>query len=176
VPPIADDAVVAATGRSWRDWVRALDASDATGMAHPQIVKVVAAFGVKPWWRQMIALGYEQVRGIGQKPHAATGYQTSVSKTVNVPVEALFRAWDHPPTRARWLRESPITVTTRRPAKSIRGRGPSGVRYEVLFVPKGETKSVVQVEQTRLESADDVVKAKAFWAPHLAALKTLLEK
>jgi membrane protein required for beta-lactamase induction len=47
---------------------------------------------------------------------------------------------------------------------------------ELWFTSKGEAKSAVQVQHTKLASKDDATERKAYWGERLDALGELLEK
>ncbi len=175
-PPVSDAAITEKTGRGWKTWLAELDEAGAASLAHGEIVRLASKRGAGAWHRQMIAVGYEQARGLRVKHQTPDGFQASVSKTVSVPVERLFRAFDHAPTRAQWLPDWDVQVSTRTAPKSLRGRRPDGVRVEVLFLDKGAGKSAVQVSHLKLPDAAAVMAMKAWWAPRLAALKALLER
>ena len=60
--------------------------------------------------------------------------------------------------------------------KSIRFAVADGKsRIAVNFCPKGEAKSQVVVDQSRLARADEVEKMRRFWSTALGKLKSLLE-
>ena len=83
---VSSSAVHAATGRDWPAWLEALDTAGAVDWDHKQIVAHLE--GAHPevdsgWWRQTIAVGYEQARGkriIGQTADA--GFQVGVQRSV----------------------------------------------------------------------------------------------
>ncbi len=71
---VTDSAVKEATGRDWKGWMRALDAAGAGELNHKQLVAHLAREVESTWWRQSIAVAYEQARGkrvVGET--AATG-------------------------------------------------------------------------------------------------------
>ena len=78
-------AVRAATGRGWEEWLEALDGAGAGDWKHKEIVAYLEREhpGVSSWWRQSITVGYERARGkraVGQT--AYTGFQVGVQRTV----------------------------------------------------------------------------------------------
>lgn len=173
---ISSEAVAAKTGKTWPQWVTALDAEGCQKMSHKEIVAVVnQKFGIGAWWQQMVTVGYEQAKGLRDKHQKTNGYSVSATKTIAVPVEDAFAAFNNPRTRKKWLAE-PITIRKATPAKSLRitwGDGPSSV--DVGLYPKGEAKCQVALQHEKLGSAKDVTKYKKFWGEKLTALKTLLE-
>jgi uncharacterized protein YndB with AHSA1/START domain len=62
---VSSKSVREATGRGWEEWLEALDAAGAAGWDHKEIVAYLECEHpeVSSWWRQSIAVGYEQARG-----------------------------------------------------------------------------------------------------------------
>src|SRR5438105_10233383 len=91
---MSDAAVQAKTGRVWNEWFKILDAAGARKMNHKQIVSCLSQkHGVGPWWQQMVAVTYEQARGLREKHEKPDGYSISVTKTIAVPGAKLIQAW-----------------------------------------------------------------------------------
>ena len=85
VQSTSDESLLAATGKTWNEWFAVLDAADATGLKHPQIVAVlVEMHGVGAWWAQGITVGYEQARGMRMPGQRADGtFEVSASKAID---------------------------------------------------------------------------------------------
>ena len=59
---MSDEAVRAKTGRTWKQWVRQLDAIGAVRMPHREIAKQVYETNESSgWWAQMVTVGYERI-------------------------------------------------------------------------------------------------------------------
>ena len=170
-------AVQAKTGKMWAEWIKLLDAAGAKKMSHREIVALLSTqHGVGDWWQQMITVGYEQYRGLRAKHQKPEGFQISGNKTVNVPVEELYAAWSDEATRARWLKRRTLTIRKATPHKSIRAAWLGGKSsLDVDFYAKGDAKSQVSVQHSKLPSAEEAAKMKAFWVKALQDLKDLLE-
>ena len=92
--PISDEAVRAKTGKVWREWFAVLDAEGAASMDHMTIARHLSQeHALSGWWSQMVAVAYERARGRRERHQTTRGFEVSVSKTLPVPVEALYRAW-----------------------------------------------------------------------------------
>ncbi len=173
---ISSEAVQAKTGKTWPEWVAALDAAGCQTLSHKEIVAVVnSRFGIGPWWQQMVTVGYEQAKGLRVKHQNTAGYAVSVTKTINASALQVFKAFEDTRTRKKWLSE-PLTIRTATPAKSLRitwGQGPSSI--SVGLYPKGDAKCQVALQHEKLGSVKEVAKFKKFWGEKLTALKTLLE-
>ena len=165
-PSISDDAVKAKTDKGWKEWFGILDEAGCRKMTHKEIATFLHdEQGCPGWWCQMITVEYERARGLRVKHQTEGGYQVSVTKTVSVPAEKLFRAWNDAKTRVKWMPKADYKVTKSTPSKSIRiawGTGKS--RISVGFYPKGEAKCQVTVDQMQLEKSADVEKMRAFWS------------
>ena len=177
VAGISSAAVQAKTGKTWAEWVKTLDAAGAAKMSHPEIVALLGEqHGVGDWWQQMLTVGYEQYKGLRAKHQKPEGFQVSGSKTVNVPVDALYRAWSDEAARARWLKRRKLVIRTATPGKSIRAAWSGGkTSIDANFYARGDSKSQVSVQHSKLPSAGEAAKMKAFWAKALQNLKELLE-
>lgn len=87
---MSDEAVLNATGWDWESWVIALDNHRAYEMSHREIAALIArAFEGKPWWAQMVAVGYERLKGLRVKNQKAAGFEVSASRTFGLPVFGL---------------------------------------------------------------------------------------
>lgn len=173
--PVSDDAVATKTGRTWDEWIRVLDAEGCATMTHREIVAVVGdRFDVGPWWQQMVTVGYERARGLRGVHETTQGYQVGASKTVGVPLEALWRAWSDTRTRRRWLADD-FTVRKATEPKSMRITWHDGSDVQVLFYAKGDAKSQVTVDHRKLPQPR-VDEVKAFWKERLGALRAQLER
>lgn len=102
---MSDEKVAEATGRTWREWTRLLDADDASTMRHRDIALLVhEKHGVREWWTQTVTVGYERTKGLRDRgQRRGGGYETTKSRTFNVPVDALFRAWADDAIRRQWM-------------------------------------------------------------------------
>ena len=138
-------------------------------MNHQQIVAVLGSkHRVKPWWRQMVTVAYEQARGMRRVHERPDGYSISRSKTVPVPIAKLYRAWTEPKSRERWLGNSKFTIRKATVNRSIRMLWNDGkTTVESMFYPKGAGKSQVTVQHNRLASANHGEKMKKYWGERL---------
>jgi uncharacterized protein YndB with AHSA1/START domain len=103
---VGSAAVREATGRGWDEWLSQLDDAGASAWDHQGIVAhlEVTHPGIGGWWRQSIAVAYEQARGmrvVGQTADA--GFQLGVQRSVAADVAAV---WETLTTRPElWLGE-----------------------------------------------------------------------
>src|SRR3984893_17776971 len=92
-PRMRDESVESKTGKTWRCACEPVHAAGAKMMSHQEIAAHLSEkHGVRPWWTQMIAVTYEQARGLRDKHEKPEGYEISVSRTVAAPVGKAFKA------------------------------------------------------------------------------------
>ena len=172
---MSDAAVKAKTGCAWPRWVKVLDHHGAAAMSHREIAKLVReTYDPGAWWAQAVTVGYERIRGlreVGQRRGGA--FEASKSKTLPVPVGALYRAARDKRRRWRWL-ETEVAVRTATPNKSVRFTWLDGTPVELSFVAKGKSKSQVTVQHGKLPDKDAVVRMKMHWGERLGVLASLL--
>ena len=107
------EAIQNGTGRSWDEWLALLDAAGAMAMNHTELARfVLENFELSGWWAQGVAIGYEHERGLRPKGMTSDGFAANASKTVQAPVEKLWRLWGDDALRAQWLDPTLVTVTT----------------------------------------------------------------
>ena len=172
---ISDDAVRKKTGKDWDYWFSVLDEAGATKMDHKHIARHLDSLGVPGWWCQMIAVTYEQERGLRKKHQMADGYSVSVSRTFNVSRGTLYSCWAESRLRVKWLKEKPV-VRKKTKNKSMRITWPDDTSVDVYFVSKGQRKSQVAVQHNKLASAKQVERARARWKAALNRLSNFLTR
>jgi uncharacterized protein YndB with AHSA1/START domain len=173
---ISDEAVKAGMGKTWPEWFAILDAALGTKLGHKGIVALLAEHQrLGPWGRQMVAVAYEQERGLRQKHQTPEGFQLSVSRTVEVPADALFRAWADERARSAWLPDADLTIRRATPPRSLRITWSDGSTVDVSISARGKSRSRVVVDHKRLRDAENVGLMKEYWTAALDTLKQTLE-
>jgi len=90
---VSESAVLTKTGKSWGQWFSQLDLAEATGWDHKTIARHLAdSYPLGGWWSQMIAVTYEQARGLRHKHQQKDGYQIQRKRTIAVSVEQTWPA------------------------------------------------------------------------------------
>jgi hypothetical protein len=170
VPGITDTTVSKRTGKTWDDWFILLDDAGAAAMSHQQIVALLGEQAeLSHWWRQSIAVAYEQARGLRDKHEKADGYQISASKTFHCDVAVIYAHWHDANKRKRWLTEQ-MQITTATEKRSLRIRWEQGGRVDVNLYEIDENKCRVTVNHGKLSDAATASRMKEFWKQRLAAL------
>jgi uncharacterized protein YndB with AHSA1/START domain len=171
---MSDDAVRKATGRTWPEWVKMLDAVQSREKSHRDIARYVASLGTPSWWTQMVTVGYERIRGLRQQRQQRDGtYEASKSRTFPVAVEVLYRAFSEARLRRKWL-ETEVSVKSSAVNKRMRLDWGDGTTVQVAFTAKGEAKSTVAVQHEKLADRDAVDGAKTKWAERFDRLAEML--
>ncbi|HEU4387335.1 MAG TPA: SRPBCC domain-containing protein [Blastocatellia bacterium] len=173
---ISDNAVKAATGRSWAEWFAILNKAGAKKMSHKAIAQYLHdELNCPPWWSQMVTVGYEQKSGRRETHQKPEGYQVSVSRTLNTTAASLDKAWQNSRTRDRWLAE-PIEIRRSTAKKSLRITWKDKkTSVDVNFYPKGDGKCQVTVQHSKLKDSRAATRMKAFWADALDRLRSVLK-
>ncbi|MGH9972240.1 MAG: DUF4287 domain-containing protein [Pyrinomonadaceae bacterium] len=177
-PRMSDDAVKAKTGKIWKDWFSILDKAGAKKMSHKEIVHFLnSEHDVGPWWQQMVTVTYEQERGLRDKHERHGEYSISVSRTVNVPLAALYRSFANEKSRGGWLSEDGLVVRKATANKSMRITWKDGKSsLEINFYDKGNSTSQVVVQHSKLSDAKAAARMKPYWSKALDRLRQKLTK
>lgn len=175
VAGMSDAAVKKQTGRDWIAWVKLLDAADATSKPHREIARYVSSIGTPDWWSQMVTVGYERIRGLRDRgQRRGGGYEASKSRTFSVPVSKLFGAFKNARIRKRWLPVK-IEVRSANANKTMRIKMEDETTVQVGFTSKGEKKSSVAIQHSKLGDKSAAEKMKAWWSERFDALSEVLK-
>lgn len=176
-PPVAEEKVVAATGRGWQAWFEALDGWEAASRSHTEIALWLREEqGGDGWYSQSIAVGYERARGLRAPGERADGFAVSASRTIAIPVERLFEAFADEAVRERWLPGAELRVRTATSPRTARyDWEDASTRVIVGFDDLGDAKSRVALSHERLPDADAADEMKGWWGERLTELKSQLE-
>jgi uncharacterized protein YndB with AHSA1/START domain len=159
-----------ATGRTWAQWCEALDAAGARSMAHSDIARLVfERFRVGPWWSQMVTVGYEQARGMREAHQRPDGYTATASRTLSVPAERVYAAWNVDADRTKWLGVN-LKVRSATPPKSIRLTWSDQLSPIVVMLYARGAKTQVAVEHNKLKDQAEVERMKGYWTAALGRL------
>ena len=175
---MSDDAVKAKTGRTWAQWVTALDDAGAWTWTHRDIAKHVNATydEVSAWWAQTVTVGYERIRGLREVGQRRGGsFDANKSRTYAVDVSTLYRMFSDARRRKRWLGDGLVKIRTSKVDTSMRLDWEGGTRVSLTFLEKGPGKSSVQVQHSLLKSKSDVDATKQAWHARLDALRDALK-
>lgn len=174
--PCGNDALRAATGKDWSEWLALLDAAGAAakGLDHDRLLDLAMQSLPESagWWAQMVSVGYERARGLREKHESCNGeFQATLSKTFPVPLFAAFAAWADASLRGAWLDAPGLSFTKLNAGRNIRARWPNGALLDIRFNATGPDKCQVVVDTMKLDDAEAVRQAKAFWQAQFERLQ-----
>lgn len=175
------EAIAAATGRAWSDWVAALDETAGVEATHTGIAERAAALMPdelenSEWWAQGVAVAYEQHRGRRVPGQRADGtFHASASRTVAIPAAQAMRAWRRlVEDRSSYdgvAADAPPSTSETAKRRHWRLRLADGTRAAVSAEAVGDgERTRIAVQHERLGSPADVERWKRFWKALLAEL------
>ncbi len=199
--PLTDAACKEATGRTLKQWFDWLDGVDALKIGRREsCTKIYEDTGISrgsDWWVVSIAVEYELARAPKKKDGLAEGYGICVTKSINAPLDALWSAWTAPAQLSKWfgpgfklelkdggawsnkdgdqgsflrVREGKdLRFSFENPALS------SASTVDVVPTAKGEGKSHVMLNHTRIQTRAEADGLRRGWGSAFDALKKLLE-
>jgi uncharacterized protein YndB with AHSA1/START domain len=174
-PKISSEAVAAKTGKSWTQWFAILDREGGRKKSHQEIVAVLTKkYDVGSWWQQMVAVSYEQAKGLRARHEKSEGFQITRSKTIAASAGDVFEAWGNARKRAQWLPGSRLTIRKATENKSLRITWGDGTMIEVGFSSKGAGKTQIAVQHGKLATARAAAAQKLFWGDALDRLAQLV--
>ncbi|HEY3056380.1 MAG TPA: hypothetical protein VGK31_10675 [Thermoanaerobaculia bacterium] len=172
---MSDAAVKKQTGRDWTEWVKVLDGVNAVEKPHREIARYVSSIGTPDWWSQTVTVGYERIRGLRDRgQRRGGGYEANKSRTFAVPVARLYGAFANARVRKRWMPDK-ITVRTANPNKRMRIKMEDVTVVEIGFLPKGDAKSAVAIQHSKLADKSTADKMKAWWTQRFEVLSEVLK-
>jgi hypothetical protein len=175
----SDETIQRRTGRGWEEWFDLLDEWGAADRTHRETARWVAELqGVEPlaWNAQAVVTSYERARGLRAVGEHPEGFAVTVSRTIAVPAGRLYEAFVDESVRERWLPGARMRERTATEPKSARfDWGDGSSRVNVTFLEKGEAKSMVALEHSRLADSEDREGMKVWWRERLTALRSGLE-
>jgi hypothetical protein len=177
---ITDKLVVEKTGKTMEDWFLHLDEKGAQKLTHPQIFELVSkTFGLKPlgeWNQNLLTTSYGWSRGLKERGQKENGFEVSVSKTIFVPIAALYKSFIDAKIRTKWLNEK-IEIRKATENKSARVTWSDGATsLSIDFYVKASDKSQIVVQHLKIPNSKKASVLKEFWGKKLEELKLLLEK
>ncbi len=162
-----------ATGRTWDEWLRFMDAIGARDLDHKQIaLKVyeeldgtVERLG---WWTQAVTVAYEQYVGRripGQRPDGT--FQTSVSKATPLGMAELMQRWEEfaaDDEAVQGIVAGPLRVSGTDRRITWRTKAGDGSAVIVTSEPKTNGTASLVATQIGLPSPEANDRAREQWA------------
>lgn len=178
-PTISDEAVLAKTGKRWDSWFTELDRAGALNWDHKTIAKHLAdGYPIGGWWSQMVAVSYEQARGLREKHEQKDGFEIQRTRTVAVPAPKAWRACKNDERRLEWLpegEEASIRSIREDTRLMLRLNWPDESIVLITVMTKEKDKCVVGVQHRKLANRTAARQSKQFWDERLGELRKQLE-
>jgi len=196
--PLTDEAIQAATGKTWDEWFTVLDERGGPAAGRRAIGDYLySEYKVDIWWVSAINVQYEAARGVKERDGRGKGYTICATKTITAPLDRVYAAWASAAELDQWFGSDHHadvsdggsysnsdgdtgTYKRVRPNKDLRftwenpAHQPSIV--DVLFADKGKGKTGVQVTHDRIQTREEADGLRAGWGEALDRLKALLEE
>lgn len=196
--PMTDEAIKAATGKTWSEWFDYLDGKDGKNMGRRNMGNhLYAELKLDAWWAPTVTNEYEVSRGIVEKDGRPKGYGICCTKTISAPVEACYAAWVEAGTLEKWFGTGckvsaeeggefssadgdKATFKRVRPNKDLRftyerdGITPDTI-VDVSFTDNGKGKTGLLVNHDRILKRAEADALREGWGEALTRLKSLLE-
>ncbi|WNJ20318.1 DUF4287 domain-containing protein [Pontibacter sp. G13] len=156
---ISEESILKATGQQWDEWFHLMDAAQCTEMSHKEMAQwLETEHGVSMWWCQAITVQYERERGLRKVNEKIGGFEVSVSKTVQMPIEELYER-----VHGWFLALPDIEIRVANPNKNMRITWPDTTNVVVHVWDKGPAKSQVVVMHEKLSTQELVEPTRAYW-------------
>ncbi len=177
-PETSDDAVTAATGRGWDQWIDVIERWDGDGDDHAAVASYLEAEqGLDGWWSQTVTVGFERITG-RRLPHQRADGTFAVSKSATVDVAAdRLRAMLLDDTDRADLFPGQATQRRSRPtSKTVRIAFVTGVAaIGLVTVEEGggatdQARTRVTVQHEKLPDPGAVEHWRGYWAQWLEAI------
>ncbi len=170
---IVSAAVEQGTGKGWDAWVAALDADDGRRMTHKELVTHLRGeYKLHDTWSERVATGYEEARGLRDK---ATGLSITSTRTMDASVSGVFRAFNDP-TRRGWMHERLYSVQAAVAPRMLKLAMPDGSVVSVAIQRQGNTRTLVNLEQSKIADAAAAERARQAWRGSLERLAVMLDE
>lgn len=197
--PLDDASARAATGHTPAEWFARLETGGfGARTRRDTVAHLYSDLKVPDWWAVTLAVEYEGQRGQrNKKDGLLEGYGICSTKTIGAPLDSLWTAWVEPAQLSKWLGGKnkanvedggSYSNADGDSAKYLRVRPLKDLRFtwsnpqlssdtlvDVLFAAKGDAKSHVTVNHTRIQTRAEADGLRAGWADALDKLKALLE-
>jgi uncharacterized protein YndB with AHSA1/START domain len=197
-PALSDENVKTHTGKSWKEWFKALDEVGGPGIGRKGMGDFLfKQCKVDPWWTATITVEYENARGVTQKDGKAMGYNICVTKGIAAPLEKVFGAFSKTSELDKWFSKKSkqdfkvggrfenadgdsgefVKIRENKDLKFTweNPRHAPGSLVEIKVQASGNKTNVV-VTHDRIQKRDDADGLRIGWMFALESLKVYLEK
>jgi hypothetical protein len=171
--PISNSAIERSTGASWATWLERLQAADAAGISHKDIVTLlVTNYQITGWWAQALTVRFEQTIGRRRPGQSDAGdYAVSVSKTLDGTVDETLLWWlKKVQSRTDFNGVSIVSSSTTETEKwrHYRVALADGSRMVVGVYAKTPTKASFSLQHSKLASSISAEAWRTYWKSFIA--------
>ncbi|RJF86028.1 hypothetical protein [Sphingomonas cavernae] len=169
----SDEAIAAATGRTWPEWRQLLDGIDAAKLSHKDIAaKLHSEHGVPGWWSQMLTVEYERAIGRRVIGQTCTGdFSAAATRTLPGDKDAAIAAWRAAVAGMDTFDGVPFAGPPRESStekwRYWRVDLADGTKVTAMGSDKAPGKAGLAVNHDKLADADAVARWKGYWGPFL---------
>lgn len=195
--PVTDAACKEASGKTLKEWFKDLDKIDGLKIGRRAATQYIYGIKADPWWPTTIYVEYERHHGVTKKDGLAEGYSICATKTINAPVEKVYKTWTDPKTFTEMFGDEPkqdvkeggglsckagtkATFTRVRANKDLRftweHKGITApIQIDVMF-QDNKGKCLMNVMPSRVQTRDAADGLRLAWGDALIKLKAICEK
>ncbi|MCF0069936.1 SRPBCC domain-containing protein [Dyadobacter sp. CY261] len=197
---LSSKALTEKTGKDWHEWIEWLDELGGEQKSHRELVSLLADHIHSPWYRQKIALGFREAKGLRELGEVSSGYEVGVTRTVRVPLKKAWEIMTSQEGLAIWLGDitkgdvsegasfetkqgitGTITVLEadshfRMAWKPASWRNSSTLQVRVTgSKARSAGKSVINFHHEKLPRASDRAAMKKYWEEKLSVLAEIIK-
>lgn len=178
-PEVADERVLAATGRGWNEWRTVLDDWGAAAHDHPAIARHLQdEHELDGWWAQAVTGGYERITGRRLPNQMPDGTFTAIkNRTMDGAAPLLRTLLDDEDSRRDLFGGRETEAKSRRGVKAPRfAVGPGIARITVTdkTTDGGTPRMTIGIQHEGLPDPEAVEEWKFFWTDWLDAIETMV--
>jgi uncharacterized protein YndB with AHSA1/START domain len=197
-PEFTDANAREKTGKTSKQWFALLEDFGGIDKGRRELVNHMhSSHKLDEWWATTLVVEYERAKGALEKDGKPKGYSICSTKTVAAPLERVFAAFGDAKDLDLWLGARTkvdfkdggalsnadgdrATFTRIRANKDLRlswdhaQRAP-GSQVEVLFAERGNGKTGITLNHTRIQARRDADELRAGWSEAFERLKSALE-
>ncbi|GGM91754.1 hypothetical protein GCM10010967_25990 [Dyadobacter beijingensis] len=188
------------TGKDWDEWILWLDMRESEESTHKEIVASLADDVESAWYRQKIALGYREVKGLREPGEVGSGYEIGVTKTFPIPLRKAWEVMSSEEGLSIWLGD----LTKGRISQGVSFKTKHGIsgtvnvleansHFRMAWKPanwrnsstlqvrvigskaKSSNKSVISFHHEQLPRAADRAAMKKYWEEKLSQLAEIIK-
>lgn len=196
--PVTDAACKGSTGRTLKEWFKALDALGENLQRRNTVQWLFAEMDKDAWWSTTVFVEYERSKKIvNKKDGRIEGYNICVTKTIAATVADVYSAFSKPTALTKWFGTGvkakvegggSFQDNDGNSGEYLRVRANQDLRFtwtgsesdaatqvDVAFADKGKGKTGITLTHNRIQTRAEADGLRASWGAAFERLKSLLE-